>query len=200
MSDTQEVSEHAASLADELDADVDEVEERLENLLEYSVPLEEAERTVRRRYGSEASEPDTAEATDIAELSPGDSRVSVEAVVLSTGRRRYASAATTPSLPRANSPTKPALSPTRRGTRPTSTPGIPSVSRAKSASGTESRRSTSTVTQMSASPTTNSTPSRLRTAPGRSPNSKTATVRSPSKSASSSRRKRRYRDVTARQR
>jgi len=87
MSDTQEVSEHAASLADELDADVDEVEERLENLLEYSVPLEEAERTVRRRYGSEASEPDTAEATDIAELSPGDSRVSVEAVVLSTGRR-----------------------------------------------------------------------------------------------------------------
>ncbi len=87
MSDTQEVSEHAASLADELDADVDEVEERLKNLLEYSVPLEEAERTVRRRYGSDASEPETAEATDIAELSPSDSRVSVEAVVLSAGRR-----------------------------------------------------------------------------------------------------------------
>jgi len=87
MSDTQEVSEHAVELADELDADVDEVEERLRNLLEYSVPLEEAERTVRRRYGSEGSEPETAETKDIADLSPSDSRVVVEAVVLSAGRR-----------------------------------------------------------------------------------------------------------------
>jgi replication factor A1 len=87
MSDTQEVSEHAASLADELDADADEVEERLKNLIEYSVPLEEAERTVRRRYGSEDTEPETAETADVADLSPGDSRVAVEAVVLSAGRR-----------------------------------------------------------------------------------------------------------------
>ena len=87
MSDTQEVSEHAVELADELDADPDEVEERLRNLLEYSVPLEEAERTVRRRYGSEDSEPATVETKDIADLSPSDSRVVVEAVVLSAGRR-----------------------------------------------------------------------------------------------------------------
>ena len=87
MSDTQEVSEHAVELADELDADPDEVEERLRNLLEYSVPLEEAERTVRRRYGSEGTEPSTPETKDIADLSPSDSRVTVEAVVLSAGRR-----------------------------------------------------------------------------------------------------------------
>jgi len=87
MSDTQEVSEHAVELADELDADADEVEERLRNLLEYSVPLEEAERTVRRRYGSEDTEPASKEPKDIADLSPTDSAVSVEAVVLSAGRR-----------------------------------------------------------------------------------------------------------------
>lgn len=87
MSDTQEVSEHAVELADELGADPDEVEERLRNLLEYSVPLEEAERTVRRRYGSEDTEPTSKEPKDIADLSPTDSAVSVEAVVLSAGRR-----------------------------------------------------------------------------------------------------------------
>ncbi|MFP4188263.1 MAG: Single-stranded DNA binding protein [Halobacteriales archaeon] len=87
MSDTQEVSEQAASIAEEVDADPDEVEERLKNLLEYSVPLEEAERTVRRRYGSETAEPDEAETADLADLSTGDARVSVEAVVVSAGRR-----------------------------------------------------------------------------------------------------------------
>ena len=87
MSDTQEVSEHAVELAEELDADVDEVEERLRNLLEYSVPLDEAERTVRRRYGSDSSEPATVETKNIDDLSPSDSRVVVEAVVLSAGRR-----------------------------------------------------------------------------------------------------------------
>jgi len=87
MSDTKEVSEHAVELAEELDADVDEVEERLRNLLEYSVPLEEAERTVRRRYGSDSSEPATVETKDVEDLSPSDSRVVVEAVVLSAGRR-----------------------------------------------------------------------------------------------------------------
>ena len=87
MSDTQEVSEQAASIAEEVDADPDEVEKRLKNLLEYSVPLEEAERTVRRRYGSEGAEPERAETVDLADLSTDDSRVAVEAVVLSAGRR-----------------------------------------------------------------------------------------------------------------
>lgn len=87
MSDTQEVSEHAVELADELGADPDEVEERLKNLLEYSVPLEEAERTVRRRYGSEDAEPETTDEVDIADVSSDDSRVSVEGVVLCEGRR-----------------------------------------------------------------------------------------------------------------
>ena len=86
MSDTQEVSEQAASIAEEVDADPDEVEKRLKNLLEYSVPLEEAERTVRRRYGSEGAEPERAETVDLADLSTDDSRVAVEAVVLSAGR------------------------------------------------------------------------------------------------------------------
>jgi len=87
MSDTQDVSEQAASIAEEVDADPDEVEERLKNLLEYSVPLEEAERTVRRRYGSEDTEPAEASTVDVTELSTDDSRVAVEAVVLSAGRR-----------------------------------------------------------------------------------------------------------------
>jgi replication factor A1 len=87
MSDTQEVSEHAASIAEEVDADPDEVEERLRNLLEYSVPLEEAERTVRRRYGSEGAEPEAAGTTDLGDLSTDDTRVAAEAVVVSAGAR-----------------------------------------------------------------------------------------------------------------
>jgi len=87
MSDTQEVSEHAVELADELGADPDEVEERLRNLLEYSVPLEEAERTVRRRYDSEDTEPTATEEAEVADVSSDDSRVAVEGVVLCEGRR-----------------------------------------------------------------------------------------------------------------
>ncbi len=91
MGDTQgetNVASRAREISEEVDADVEEVQRRLENLLEYSVPLDEALRTVRRRYESDGPEPSQqVETRSLEELSIGDSGVSVEVKVLSAGRR-----------------------------------------------------------------------------------------------------------------
>lgn len=75
------------SLAEELDASREEVRGTLENLLEYSVPLDEAMRTVRRRYESRDSDPASSSLVAVGELSPESSNVAVEVEVLSAGRR-----------------------------------------------------------------------------------------------------------------
>ncbi|MFP4632185.1 MAG: Single-stranded DNA binding protein [Halobacteriales archaeon] len=90
MGDTQgetDVASRARRISEEVDADPDEVESRLRNLLEYSVPMDEALRTVRRRYESTSSSEPTSEPVSIDDLSVGDTGVSVEVVVLSAGRR-----------------------------------------------------------------------------------------------------------------
>ncbi|MFW5929725.1 MAG: replication factor A, partial [Halobacteriota archaeon] len=90
MGDTQgetDVASRARRISEEVDADHDEVESRLRNLLEYSVPMDEALRTVRRRYESTSSSEPTSEPVSIDDLSVGDTGVSVEVVVLSAGRR-----------------------------------------------------------------------------------------------------------------
>lgn len=87
MSNTEgELADHVQRLSSELDADEEDIRNTLENLLEYSVPLDEAERTVRRRYESTDPEPGGLE-TKVGELGPGDSNVAVEVKVLSAGKR-----------------------------------------------------------------------------------------------------------------
>ncbi len=90
MGDTQgetNVASRAREISEEVDADPEEVEARLQNLLEYSVPMEEALRTVRRRYEDDVDTQSTAEPRAIESLSVGDGDVAVEAVVLTSGKR-----------------------------------------------------------------------------------------------------------------
>lgn len=75
------------SLAEELDASREEVRRTLENLLEYSVPLDEAMRTVRRRYESRDAPQEESRLRSVDELSPEAGNVAVEVEVLSAGRR-----------------------------------------------------------------------------------------------------------------
>ncbi|MDY6779539.1 MAG: Single-stranded DNA binding protein, partial [Halobacteria archaeon] len=56
--------------------------------VEYSVPMEEAERTLRRRYDADESDVEQpSEQKRLSELSSDDSRVAVEALVLCAGKR-----------------------------------------------------------------------------------------------------------------
>ncbi len=91
MGDTQgetNVASRAREISEEVGADPEEVESRLQNLLEYSVPMEEALRTVRRRYDSEGDdETGVREPVDVESLSVGDGEVSVEVDVLTAGKR-----------------------------------------------------------------------------------------------------------------
>jgi len=82
------VDDHAEELASDLGVDKAEVKENLQNLVEYSVPLEEAKRSLRRKYGDEgssASEGPTA--ADIADIGPDSGNVTVTAKVLTAGTR-----------------------------------------------------------------------------------------------------------------
>ena len=82
------VDDHAEELASDLGVDKAEVKENLQNLVEYSVPLEEAKRSLRRKYGDEgssASEGPTA--ADIADIGPDSGNVTVTATVLTAGTR-----------------------------------------------------------------------------------------------------------------
>lgn len=91
MGDTQgetNVASRAREISEDVGADPEEVESRLENLLEYSVPMEEALRTVRRRYDSEGDdETQSREPVDVDSLSVGDGDVIVEVQVLTAGER-----------------------------------------------------------------------------------------------------------------
>ena len=91
-----DVEEAARSIAEEVGGDPAEVREGLQNLVDYSVPLEEAKRTIRRRFsgdgpdggdggGSAGSATETVR--QLTDLGPQDSRVTVEALVLCAGER-----------------------------------------------------------------------------------------------------------------
>ena len=84
-----ELDDHAEELASDLGVDKEEVRSDLENLVEYSVPIDEAKRNLRRKYGDDESTEGTAEipTKDIAAISTGDSSVSTTAVVLTSGKR-----------------------------------------------------------------------------------------------------------------
>ena len=81
------LEERAASLAADLDADEGAVREDLENLVAYSVPVDEAERSLRRKYGGESTTGSPDDPKLIEAISTDDSRVSLTAMVYSAGRR-----------------------------------------------------------------------------------------------------------------
>ncbi|WP_435076681.1 Single-stranded DNA binding protein [Halococcus sp. AFM35] len=80
------LDDHAEDLASDLGVDKEEVKADLQNLVEYSVPIEEAKSSLRRKYGdgSGTGEPT---AKDIAEVSTSDSAVTVRGRVLTVGKR-----------------------------------------------------------------------------------------------------------------
>jgi len=80
------VDERAEALASDLGADEEEVREDLENLVSYSVPIDEAEQSLRRKYG-DGSGGDAPGEKSIDEVTTDDSSVSVTARVLTVGTR-----------------------------------------------------------------------------------------------------------------
>ncbi|WP_080508435.1 Single-stranded DNA binding protein [Haloparvum sedimenti] len=83
-----DVDNHAEDLASDLGVDKEEVKADLENLLEYSVPIDEAKQSVRRKHGggSGGSSP-TPDSVDLGEITTDHDSVTVTAVVLTVGTR-----------------------------------------------------------------------------------------------------------------
>ena len=79
--------ERAEELASDLGVDKEEVERDLNNLLEYSVPVDEAVQSLRRKYGGGTVREGAPEPTSIAEITTDDASASVTAVVLTVGKR-----------------------------------------------------------------------------------------------------------------
>jgi len=84
-----DVEDHAEELASALGVDTQEVKEDLENLLQYSVPIDEAKQSVRRKYGGDGGgdggpEP---ESVDVADVTTEHSNVTVSVRVLTVGTR-----------------------------------------------------------------------------------------------------------------
>ncbi len=83
-----ELDNHAEDLASDLGIDKEEVKADLQNLVEYSVPIDEAKQSLRRKYGDGSSGGSSAPSSkEIAEITPEDSNVTVTGVVLTTGKR-----------------------------------------------------------------------------------------------------------------
>jgi len=84
-----ELEAHAEELASDLGVDKEEVREDLENLLSYSVPVEEAKQSLRRKYGDgDGGGGETSVPTKtVADISTEDSSVATTVRVLSVGKR-----------------------------------------------------------------------------------------------------------------
>jgi len=83
-----DVEDRAEELASDLGADKAEVKEDLENLVSYSVPLEEAVGSLRRKYGDgDSGGSDAPPERDVAEITTDDDGVTVGGIVLTVGKR-----------------------------------------------------------------------------------------------------------------
>ncbi|OAQ54591.1 replication factor A [Natrinema mahii] len=83
-----ELDDHAEDLASDLGVDKEEVKDDLQNLVEYSVPVDEAKQSLRRKYGDgQSGGGGTPSAKDIADIDPDESNVTVTGVVLTAGER-----------------------------------------------------------------------------------------------------------------
>ncbi len=82
------LEDHAEDLASDLGVDTEEVKRDLENLVSYSVPMDEAKQSLRRKYGDDTAGGGNGPTTrDVADISTGDSNVSVTGVLLTVGQR-----------------------------------------------------------------------------------------------------------------
>jgi len=82
------VDERAEELASDLGVDKEEVKEDLENLVEYSVPIDEAVQSLRRKYGDGGDgSGGTLSKDSIDEITTADGNVTVTARVLNVGKR-----------------------------------------------------------------------------------------------------------------
>jgi len=82
-----DVDSHAEELASDLGVDKQEVREDLANLLEYSVPIDEAKQSVRRKHGGGGGGDASPSALDVADVAPDAGNVTVTGRVLSVGTR-----------------------------------------------------------------------------------------------------------------
>ncbi|MEZ3116471.1 Single-stranded DNA binding protein [Halobaculum sp. MBLA0147] len=82
-----DVDSHAEELASSLGVDKEEVRADLENLLEYSVPIDEAKQSVRRKYGDGGGGDASPSAVDVADVEPDGGNVTVTGRVLTVGTR-----------------------------------------------------------------------------------------------------------------
>ncbi|NKE35019.1 Single-stranded DNA binding protein [Natronococcus sp. JC468] len=83
-----ELDDHAEELASDLGVDKEEVKSDLQNLVEYSVPVDEAKQSLRRKYGDGSSGGGaTPSAKNVADVAPEDGNVTVTATVLTAGER-----------------------------------------------------------------------------------------------------------------
>lgn len=81
------LDDHAEELASDLGVDKEEVKADLENLVEYSVPVDEAKQSLRRKYGDGGGGSDGPSKVDIADVTTGDSSVTITGRVLTVGKR-----------------------------------------------------------------------------------------------------------------
>jgi replication factor A1 len=83
-----QLDDHAEDLASDLGVDKEEVKQDLRNLVEYSVPVEEAKQSLRRKYGGgDGGGGGAPEAVDVASITPDSGNVTVTARVLTAGTR-----------------------------------------------------------------------------------------------------------------
>ena len=82
-----ELDDHAEELASDLGVDKEEVLEDLERLVQYSVPVDEAKSSLRRKYGGGDGGGSEPTATDIADVTPDSGNVTVTGRVLTVGKR-----------------------------------------------------------------------------------------------------------------
>ena len=82
-----ELDDHAEDLASDLGVDKQEVKSDLEDLLQYSVPIDEAKQSIRRKRGSGGGSV-SPESLEIAEITTDHENVTVSACVLMVGTRR----------------------------------------------------------------------------------------------------------------
>ncbi|SEO80573.1 replication factor A1 [Halogranum amylolyticum] len=82
-----QLDDHAEELASALGVDKEEVKSDLENLVQYSVPLDEAKQSIRRKHGGGSGGGSSPSTKDVADVTPEDGSVNVTATVLTVGTR-----------------------------------------------------------------------------------------------------------------
>jgi replication factor A1 len=82
-----QLDDHAEELASDLGVNKEEVIEDLENLVKYSVPIEEAKQSLRRKYGGGDGGSATPSSKNVADVTADSGNVTVTVRVLTKGTR-----------------------------------------------------------------------------------------------------------------